>query len=232
MPRAQSAALLRRPTTAAPKMPRTACLGSVGAGSQSQPSLHAPKLPPRAGSASRLNVDGSLSNPGAAQMASSASASGLLVRGDFGASTVKPQLVPRALRRPRGAWPISEQERGVAEPPAPSPEELAALAASTGARLEAEEAEAAASSARGAAADRTQLFLEQVHRALAVQPFVYVVISSFNAEVWDPYELRIVPYTWLKVPRYRDNHFTFSSAGVTHLVKRDGRQGADFISLD
>ena len=64
-----------------------------------------------------------------------------------------------------------------------------------------EEAEkAAAKKAAGSAIDPTDACLELVMSALAVQPFVYVVISNFAAEVGDPYELRIVPYTWLKVP--------------------------------
>ena len=145
-----------------------------------------------------------------------------------------PKRVPRVLRRATGAWVADKEDSACIDEPSHT-----AHAEGSGSDSVLSRADGTSSgrltrgSTRGGAVeDPTEAFLAQVHTALQIQPFVYVVMTSLMSEVWDPYGLRIVPYTWLTVPRYKANHFTFSIAGVTHLVLRDGKQEADFCSLD
>ncbi|KAL1511811.1 hypothetical protein AB1Y20_005097 [Prymnesium parvum] len=206
VPRAQSAALLPRHSAPAPRAPPPA---AACGGTQSQPSLSL-----------------SLSASPPALSASPPGGGAAWARAAWPAERSVGGVAPRGTLQSR----CERQRGGAAAAETGGAEAAAPAAAPTGAGgergVEGGEEEAAAEAAPSAA----ELFLEQMEVALESKAFVYVVIAS-NLDVWDPYALRIVPYSWLTVPKYRNNHFTFSASGVTHLVMREGKQEAEFVSL-
>ena len=120
--------------------------------------------------------------------------------------------------------PFSKMSRSLPKPPPPPPP----LAAAAPAAAASNGTVAAAANGAGTVKRDPFWFIQMLRTSLAEHEFAYMNIANAHGAIWDPYDLKIVPFHEVD----QTDHYTISEAGVTHCIRKGKQEVTEFTPLE
>jgi dynein heavy chain len=125
--------------------------------------------------------------------------------------------------------PFSKMSRSLPKPPPPPPPLAAAAPAAAASNGTVAAAANGAGASAGATVKRDPFwFIQMLRTSLAEHEFAYMNIANAHGAIWDPYDLKIVPFHEVD----QTDHYTISEAGVTHCIRKGKQEVTEFTPLE